>query len=204
VKVEQSHDRRKRELGDEGEHWALAAVVGRFLKISIQERDAAVDQVLDLFDRFEGAPVEAARSHAELTRSGDLEDEELIEELTGLLHVSRHSDAFGFDVMGWLPPSEGAEPEAMCLEVKSSSGEGFHLSSGEWALAQRLHDDGAGGHYAVLVVRRGRRGGVPTSMDLLVDPVSLVESGQLRQEIDGYKVAYRSAALASGLSSGVT
>jgi hypothetical protein len=56
VKVEQSHDRRKRELGDEGEHWALAAVVGRFLKISIQERDAAVDQVLDLFDRFEGAP----------------------------------------------------------------------------------------------------------------------------------------------------
>ena len=28
-------------------------------------------------------------------------------------------------------------------------------------------------------------------MDLLADPVSLVASGQLRREVDGYRIAYR-------------
>jgi hypothetical protein len=108
----------------------------QLLKADGQTRDAAVDQVLDLLGRFDGPPVEAARSHAGLARSRDLEEEELIDELTGLLHVSRHSDAFGFDLIGWLPPSPGSEPQVMCLEIKSSGDEGFHLSSGEWTRAQ--------------------------------------------------------------------
>jgi hypothetical protein len=79
----------------------------------------------------------------------------------------------------------------MCLEVKSSSGGGFHLSSGEWRLATSLHDAGEGDRFAVLVVRRSKHGGVPAGMDLLVDPVGLVDSGQLRQDVDGYQIAYR-------------
>lgn len=191
VKVGESHDRRKRELGDEGEQWALAAIIGQMLRLSGEERERAIDAVSALFARFEGSPVDAALSHAALARSRDIDEEELIDELTGLLHVSRHSDAFGFDLVGWLPLAPGSESRAVCLEVKSSSGEGFHLSSSEWALAQRLHDDDEGDRYAVLAVRRGKRGGVPSIMDLLVDPVSLFESGQLRRDVDGYKIAYR-------------
>jgi hypothetical protein len=136
--------------------------------------------------------VDTALSHAALARSRELDEEELIDELTGLLHVARHSDAFGFDLVGWLPLASGSDPRATCLEVKSSSGEAFHLSSSEWSLAQRLHDAGEGDRYAVLAVRRAKRGGLPASMDLLVDPVLLFESGQLRRDVDGYKIAYRS------------
>jgi hypothetical protein len=79
----------------------------------------------------------------------------------------------------------------MCLEVKSSAGEGFNLSSAEWALARRFNDESEGNRYAVLVVRRSKRGGVPAGMDLLLNPVALVDGGQLRQEVDGYRMAYR-------------
>jgi hypothetical protein len=197
LKVGETQDRRKRELGDEGEQWALAAVIRRFLTADAEARDAAIGDVIELlggvgtFEGFTGRPVAEVLSHAELARRSDLSDEDLIDELTGLLHVSRQSDMFGFDLIGWLPPTEGAEPKAMCLEVKSSSGEGFHLSTGEWHLAERLHETGEGDRYAVLVVRRSKRGGLPAGMDLLVDPVGLVESGQLRQDVDGYQIAYR-------------
>lgn len=191
VKVGESHDRRKRELGDEGEQWALAAVIGTLLRLSADGRDQAIDDIVELFGRFEGAPVEAALAHSELSRSRELDDEELIDELTGLLHVSRHSDAFGFDLVGWLPAAPDSEPQAICLEVKSSGSEGFHLSAGEWSLAQRLHERDEGDRFAVLAVRRGKGGGLPASMDLLVDPVALFESGQLRRDVDGYKMAYR-------------
>lgn len=191
VKVGEGHDRQKRELGDEGELWALAAVVSTLLASSAEERDRAVDEMVDLLSAFQGPPVDAALAHAELARSRQLDDEELIDELTGLLHVSRHSDAFGFDLIGWLPDNPGAPPRAMCLEVKSSAGEGFNLSSAEWAIARRFNDESEGNRYAVLVVRRSKRGGVPAGMDLLLNPVALVDGGQLRQEVDGYRMAYR-------------
>ena len=200
VKVGASQDRRKRELGDDGEQWALVSVVRCFLALDDERRDVAIGDVIELlggvgfFEGFTGTPVDEALSHAELARSRDVDDEELIDELTELLHVSRHSDGFGFDLIGWIPPTAGGRPQAMCLEVKSSGGEGFHLSTAEWRMAKTLHDAGEGDRYAVLVVRRSRRGGLPASMDLLVDPVDLVESGQLRKDADGYQIAYRSRA----------
>jgi hypothetical protein len=68
-----------------------------------------------------------------------------------------------------------------------------HLSRNEWSVAERLHSKGAGDRYAVLVVRRARAGGGPAAMDLLGDPVALVETGQLRREVDGYQLAYRTS-----------
>jgi len=62
---------------------------------------------------------------------------------------------------------------------------------GEWSLAEQFHTEGGGRGYAILVVRRGRSGGVPIGMDLLVDPVYLAETGQLRAGVDGYRIAYR-------------
>ena len=112
----------------------------------------------------------------------------------------RRSDAFGFDLVSWLPLTPGASPTAVCLEVKSSSGEGFHLANSEWLLARCLHDAGEGNRYAVLVVRRGKRRGLPSTVDLLVDPVGLFESGQLRGDVDGYKIAYRANEGLGGLA----
>jgi hypothetical protein len=55
---------------------------------------------------------------------------------------------------------------------------------GEWRRA------GAGEPYAVLVVRRRARGGPPEALDLLMDPVHLVGSGQLTKVDDGYVIRY--------------
>lgn len=149
---------------------------------------------MDLLRRFfRGSEVDKALSHAPRARMKDLDEEELAEELVGLLHVAYYSVAFGFDLIGWLPHNLNGEGQAVCLEVKSSGGKGFHLSSNEWSVAERLRDNGYGGQYAVLVVRRGKAGGVPEAMDLLRDPVSLEKAGLLHCEVDGYHVAYTSA-----------
>ena len=154
------------------------------------DRVEAIDEIVDLLMEFEGRPVEVALAHAESARSRYLDEEDLTVELTGLLHVSEHSDAFGFDMLGWLSEAEGREPRAMCLEVKSSGGGGFLLPRSEWALAEKFHKNGEGDRYAVLVVRRAKQGGVPSGMDLLVDPVELVNAHKLRLDADGYTISY--------------
>ncbi|MDP9484284.1 MAG: DUF3883 domain-containing protein [Actinomycetota bacterium] len=192
IKVGEDHDRRKRELGDEGEQWALAAVVGDLMDLDDEAREAAIGGIAALLGRFEGAPVDAALAHAPRARMRDLDDEERIDELSGLLHVSRHSDAFGFDIVGWIPQrSRGGEGRAVCLEVKSSGGGGFNLSRKEWSVAEKLSGEDAGDRYAMLVVRRAKGGGIPVAMDLLSDPVGLVETGRLRKDVDGYKISYQ-------------
>jgi hypothetical protein len=52
-----------------------------------------------LLSTFAGEPVERALAHADSVTATDLDDEELIDELTGLLHVARYSDDFGFDLL---------------------------------------------------------------------------------------------------------
>jgi hypothetical protein len=193
IKVGPAADERKRRIGDEGERWALAAVLEPLITLSLSDRCRAIDDILDLLERFEGESADAARMHAEPARAGDLDQDELIDELTGLLHVSRHSDGFGFDLLGWLSPAAGREPEAMCLEVKSSGSATFHLTRGEWALAAQFHVEGIGERYAVLVVRRRDSGGVPSRLELLSDPVGLVDTGLLSKTDDGYELAYRPA-----------
>lgn len=183
-------DRRKRHLGDEGERWALAAVLMPFLAMAPVERRTAIEDIMKLLDEFHGPPVDAVRAHMEPACVPDLDDEELIDELTALLHVSSYSDDFGFDLFGWMPPSPGEKPIAMGLEVKSSGDGSVHLSSGEWALATRWNKEGIGEQYALAVVRRAAPNGQPASLDLLVDPVRLETSGLLHKTDDGYKLAY--------------
>ena len=191
IKVGEGHDRRKRKLGEEGEQWALAAVVSNLMQLDEEARDLAIADIVALLGLFEGPPVDEALSHAARVRMNDLDEEERVEELSGLLHVSSYSDAFGFDLIGWFPQGQNSKGGAVCLEVKSSGGEGFHLSRNEWSVAERLHTEEAGDQYAVLVVRRSKGGGVPAAMDLLSDPVALVDAGLLRSEVDGYQLVYR-------------
>src|SRR5690606_24132703 len=188
-KVDPSDDRRKRKLGDEGEQWALAAALEPLLALDVTARSAAIDDLVELLGEFEGSPVDRALAHAVTARAADLDPEELADELAGLLHVAQHSDAFGFDLLGWFPPdADGRHPVgAVCLEVKSSGGDTFHLSSGERRTAERFRGTS---RYAVLVVKRATSGGPPVAMDLLTDPVTLVEHHQLHRDVDGYVLRY--------------
>lgn len=111
----------------------------------------------------------------------------------------RRSDAFGFALIEWVPPISGSEGWAVCLEVKSSDGEGFHPSRNECSVAEKLSKGSVGDRYAVRVVRRAKAGGVPAAMDLLSDPLYLVDRGRLHREEDGYRIAYRAPVVRSGV-----
>ena len=100
--------------------------------------------------------------------------------------------AFGMDTVGWLPVEPGGPRQAIGLEVKSSGGESFNLSMGEWRRAEAFHENGNGDRYAVLVVRRSKSGGPPSAMDLMTDPVALLATHQIRLDVDGYQVKYSS------------
>ena len=182
-------EQRRRQVGAEGEGWALAAIIKPLLDLDIRKR--AIPEITQLLRTFEGEAVERALAHQDAAMAADLDEEDVIEELTGLLHVARYSDAFGFDLLGWLPPAEGRQPMAMCLEAKSSSDGTFHLSAAEWSRATGFREDGRGESYAVLVVRRHNGPApLPESLDLLVDPVSQCEHGFLSRRDDGYIITY--------------
>jgi hypothetical protein len=149
IKVSPSADRRKRQLGEHGERWALAAMIRELTDMPSAQRNAAIDEMLKLLDGFEGSPVEAVRAKAEAARALDLEEDERIDELAGFLHVAAQSDAFGFDMLGWIAVPETEEVRAMLVEVKSSADGTFHLSPNEWERAEQFED-----RYSVLVVRR--------------------------------------------------
>ena len=194
IKVDEKHDQRKRELGNEGERWALASAIDILMSMSDETRDGAVNDIKALLiEQFQGRPVEKALAHAERASLSGLDDEERIEELSGFLHVSRYSDAFGFDLIGWLPSDPPGNGKAVCMEVKSSQGEGFQFSRGEWSVAEKFHEDQIGDQYAILVVRREKAGGVPKRMDLLSNPKALVTRNLLMKEADGYQITYSSA-----------
>ena len=151
------------------------------------ERGAAIDALLDLFEPFKDEAPERARAHAEAARSPELDEDELIDELAGFLHVAGYSDAFGFDMLGWIVDPESGNGRPMLLEVKSSADGSFHLSPNEWLCAEEYT-----GAYGVLIVRRAPTGAVPQRLDLLVDPVGLVPE-RLSKTADGWLMAYTAA-----------
>lgn len=186
IKVDGSVDRRKRDLGDRAERWALAAMIGELKSLDPGPRGEAIDALLDIFERFEGEPAEATRAHAAAARAPDLDEDELIDELAGFLHVASHSDAFGFDMLGWIADAATGKHAPMLVEVKSSADGSFHLSPNEWACAEDFASD-----YCVLVVRRATTSVVPERLDLLVDPAQLVDDELLSRSPDGYLLGYR-------------
>jgi len=192
IKVGERADKRKRELGDQGESWALSAVVAELLDLEPGARRDALASMRDLLVHFDGTPVQQVRSLLDELVTSTFTDDDLLLQLTSTLRVSEFSDGFGFDLLGFLSPGPGQEPCAMCLEVKSASGQEFHLSTGEWKTAELLASHHKGHAYAVLVVRRGPKGGAPSSMELLADPVGLADAEILRKEPDGYTVSYGS------------
>jgi hypothetical protein len=191
VNVDPHVDRRKKQIGDEAEQWALAAVLNPLLALDPLQRESALDRLVNLLRRhLSGRAVDQLVGHAEQAKLAGEDEEAFIEHATDCLHASQVSDAFGFDVLGWLPPSPDQDPIPLLLEVKSTTGGSFHLSTGEWNRARQLHDVGDGAHYAVLALTRAANGGPPRSMDLLCDPVALVDARQVQQAPDGFLMTY--------------
>jgi hypothetical protein len=57
IQVDESHDQRKRELGNEGERWALAAVIDALMHLDDQARDIAIGEIKSLLtEQFKGNP----------------------------------------------------------------------------------------------------------------------------------------------------
>jgi hypothetical protein len=188
VTVDANADRRKKQLGDEAENWALAALVTPLLELESAQRCDAIRAMLDFLDtEFKGPAVEELRDHAHAALNAYSDDEELLDHLRGFMHAASVSDMFGFDMLAWLSPGAQSATQSMAVEVKSASagrGGSFYLSRGEWKRADELRAE-----YAVLVVGRSSSG-EPSKMDLLVDPVWLVESGQLGLDPDTYRADY--------------
>ena len=191
VRVDPGVDQRKREIGDDAEQWALAASLAPLLVLPPAVLETALDSLAALIQRhFHGRAVDQLLGHVQRAKLAGDDGEAFVEHVTQFLHASRISDAFGFDVLAWLPPASDENPTALLLEVKGTSQGSFHLSTGEWGRARQLYQAGDGNHYAVLAVARAANGGPPARMDLLCDPVALVEQGYLTRAADGYKVSY--------------
>lgn len=191
VKVDVNADRRKKQLGDEAENWALAALVMPLLELEAAQRRDAIRAMLAFLDaQFKGLAVEELRDHAQAALKAESDDEELLDHLRGFMHAASISDMFGFDLLAWLFLGTQSTGQPVAVEVKSSSagsGGSFYVSRSEWKEADKLRSA-----YAVLVVGRSSSGD-PSNMDLLVDPVWLVESGQLGLDPDSYRADYSPA-----------
>lgn len=191
VKFDIGMERRRKELGDDGEEWVIAAVVAALRGLDDDHRVRAIDQMITLLrDHFTEPSILELLAAGDSARESGLDDEELAERLHSFVHASALSDNFGFDVLGWIPNADGTDGRALALEVKSSGSKAFMLSAGEWKRAQELYDASTGeSQYAVLVVRRDRTSS-PEAMDLLIDPVQLDRDHQLSREVDGFRVSY--------------
>ncbi|MDY0061007.1 MAG: hypothetical protein RBU45_14445 [Myxococcota bacterium] len=173
-------------LGERGEAWALAAVV-RPLEALLEDNHGAFEEAILalrqlLTCHWEGKAVEALLPHAERALDGSLSADERLDELAAFLHLSAMSDGFGCDMLGWLPPHEGAAARALALEVKASTARSFLVSDHEWEVAAQVAAE-----YAFLVVRRS--GGKVIAMDLLPDPRALPDHA-IRCDPDTWRVAY--------------
>ena len=187
-------ERRKKQIGDEAESWALTAVSKTLLDLDDNARNQAIVSIVDMLKTygFVGTAIDRVHAHARAAREANLDQESLIDRITELLHVAAYSDGFGFDVLGWiLDPTETAGGYPIALEVKASSGS-FYFSSGEWSCAERMRaTEDTRAAYAVLAVRRDSASGAPTAMDLLVDPVQLFEDGKIHRDVDTYRMRYK-------------
>ncbi len=90
-------------IGRAGERWARAAILGILMELTPERRGIAVKDIEDVLrNRFKGEAIPPLLQAASDFRDAPDEDHEL-EALARLVHVSAVSDAFGFDLIGYLP-----------------------------------------------------------------------------------------------------
>ncbi len=190
VRVGKVTKRNTTRIGAQGEAWALGAVMAPLLAL-MEENPAAFDDAVGALQSlleagWEGAAVEKLLPQAERARDPSLDTDERMDALARFLHLSDISDGFGCDMLGWLAPYEGAEPRALALEVKSSTGRSFLASDHEWRTGVTMGED-----YAFLVVLR--KGRAVQGMELLPHPEALRAAAppKLARDPETWKVLYK-------------
>ena len=179
-------------IGRVGEAWARAAVLDAILGLDPPKRAQAVKAMAAVLSaRFRGDPVNQVLAYAEAFTDA-VEEDEAIEALVRFVHLSAVSDAFVFDLLGFLGgAADDGNPEShvQFLEVKSASGRSFEVSKNEWetAMLPEVSD-----RYAFLVVLRDDKG-QPIALELLSNPPSLLAEKKLAKEPNGWTVVYRNA-----------
>lgn len=177
-------------IGRAGERWAKAVVLRELLALSPAQRLAAVAAIeVAIRDRFEDTAVNQLLQAATDYREAADEDE-AIEALSALVHASEVSDAFGFDLIGYLPDASGRH-RVLLLEVKASSDRTFMVSRHEWkdvATHPRIRDA-----YAFMTVGRNEKG-QPTGVEVLVNPAALREVGRIRLRVEDWRARYKGPA----------
>lgn len=176
-------------IGADGETWALAAVTKPLLELDLASRRAVLGEMASaLRAAYVGEAIDELCDQATMATSTTTDEDDQMDALGRFLHLSRTSDMFGCDLLGWLSPYPGADPRPLFLEVKSTADRAALISHAEWRQAERLADA-----YAVLLVRRGAKNAVPTAMDLLPDPVNLFRTNKISLDPDTWQLAYQPA-----------
>jgi hypothetical protein len=175
--------------GRDAEKWVVASVVDNLLSLSpVALRDALEEMIGVLTAGFSGARVDAlVRRAREALVSDPTDDDDAVEALRTFVHVSRTSDQFGFDVIGYLQLQAGGSWSPALLEVKSSRDRTFKVSDTEW---RRATNDDIRSRYAFCIVLRGGAT-TPKAIELLLDPADRLAKGQLSRDTDVWLFSYR-------------
>lgn len=142
----------------------------------------------DVFDDVGMKAVEAAGAAAALP---SIDEDGLIAALRAFVHVSRQSDQFGFDVLGWLPKwTVGKAQGPVFLEVKNAGAmagqkRSFKASAHEWEVAE---DPRAASNYAFCLLSRDANG--VRAIELLPMPATIARPKGLSLETDTWEIVY--------------
>lgn len=187
------NDEAKDRVGRAAEAIVVASVIDQVLGLDTIGRSTAIRVMADALRKaFKGKVVAEVEAAATAAADPDLDEDGLIVALESFVHVSKRSDQFGFDVIGFLAPYESnPAPEALFLEVKSvrPSSDGtrsFPVSATEWKVAGRPKV--AHRYCFCLVVRAD--GTTNTSIELLPNPTSLERPRELQLHTETWQVSF--------------
>ena len=186
VRPRRVHDQKARDrLGTQGERVALAAVLDSLLDLPRHEQDRVIDQLVELLQDVASGEIVARMVAAARTAQSAIDDDDRLESLVAFLHVAKESDDFGFDLLGYLSPFAGSDPQPLLLEVKNSANRRFIASTAEWRRAEEQ-----GNRHAFFVFVRETKGDRAASLELVPDPSELFRLGQIDRNEDSWAVAY--------------
>ncbi len=174
-------------IGLEAEHNVLAAVIYKLLSYPEAEMVKIIYELKTLlFKWYDGVVVKSLMEHADNALKCLDDEDRLILHLANFLHLSKVTDDFGCDILGFMELYNDEKAKPVFLEVKGDLDQTFQVSKHEWEQAKVL-----GPNYAFLVViRAGSRSKSKPRFELLPDPARLKDEIKLSISPDGWVVAY--------------
>ena len=187
TKVKKPHNLTEK-IGLEAENKVLAAVISKLLSYPESDLVRIIKKLKTLLsESYDGEVVKSLMEHADNAIKCLDDEDRLILHLANFLHLSKITDDFGCDILGFMELYNNEEAKPVFLEVKGDLDQTFQVSKHEWEQAKVL-----GPNYAFLVViRAGNRSNIKFRFELLPDPARLLDEEKLSINPDGWVVAYR-------------